>query len=216
MNDTPPDAHNGQTPPSAPPGAPQGPPPRPSSPLEGLEKPDLSIKEGGPAWEGDGSLIQRMVSTILQLVAHPMKTFESEGPQGGDEHLKPLLFALFATVPFVFVGVLYQPVLQVAFLYLGALLSYIGLMLFKVQKGGFFRTFRVAAYSRAVYPLFLIPYLGKLGAPIWGAVIFVLGCVVVHKAREENTVAKVVIGSLVLPVAAGVVFGLIMLILLIF
>lgn len=199
--------------------------------LSDIKNTDLTVKTGGPAWEGDGNIIQRLVSTIIQMVARPMQTFEPEAPEMPERHSKPLMFAIYSVVPFVFVGLLLQalldylivpsiarsstrflgviimPVLQIGFLYLGALLSHLGLRIFKVDREDFWATFRVAGYSRAVFPLYVIPYLGGMAAGAWSLVLTVLGCIVVHKGREEGTTGMIVLGVIMLPIAAMLVLG---------
>jgi hypothetical protein len=83
--------------------------------------------------------------------------------------------------PFVYGLVfIFSPVIAVVDVFLTAGLVHVCLMLIGGNRLGFEATFRVMAYSSAVYIMTIIPFCGNLIALVWGIAIIVIGLQRIH------------------------------------
>jgi len=87
--------------------------------------------------------------------------------------------------PFIY-GIIFvlSPVIAVVDVFLTAGLSHLCLILVGGNRLGFETTFRVMAYSSAVYIMTLVPFCGSIIALIWGIAIIIIG---LQRAHDTDT-----------------------------
>ena len=87
--------------------------------------------------------------------------------------------------PFVY-GLIFvfSPLIAIVDVFLTAGLAHICLLLVGGNRFGFETTFRVMAYSSAVYIMTLVPFCGNLISLVWGIAIIIIG---LQKAHDIDT-----------------------------
>jgi hypothetical protein len=90
---------------------------------------------------------------------------------------------------------------------------HLGLILTGSGKGGIGRTYRVFCYATAAALFLFIPLVGPLAAPVWGAVLLLLGMKTAHHTGTVRVLLSAVISFLV--IGMGLVLGAVILILVI-
>jgi len=91
------------------------------------------------------------------------------------------------------IRVVLAPIFAVVFIFVGAGILHLFLLLFRGGARGFHATLTVMAYSSGVYLLSAVPVCGGVVAPIWQAVILVIGLAAVHRCSMGKSAGAVLL-----------------------
>ncbi len=106
--------------------------------------------------------------------------------------------------PFVYGLVfIFSPVIAVVDVFLTAGLAHVCLMLVGGNRLGFEATFRVMAYSTAVYIMTIVPFCGNLIALVWGIAIIVIGLQRIHDTDSWRALVAVFLPFIVCLAGCG-------------
>mgnify|MGYP001076578920 CR=1 FL=1 len=92
---------------------------------------------------------------------------------------------------------LLSPVLVFAGVFLRAAVVHVCLLIVDAARGGFAATFRVVAYSEAVWILAVLPFCGNLFAVVWGTIVAIVGVRELHRCESWRAVVGVLLPLLI-------------------
>jgi hypothetical protein len=106
--------------------------------------------------------------------------------------------------PFVAMGFFFfSPIYVFAEIFIRAALMHVCLMLVDGNRSGFEATFRVAAYTEAVWIISIVPFCGNVVAMVWGTALAIVGLQRVHQTEAWRAVLAVLLPLLVCLASCG-------------
>ena len=166
--------------------------PPPLLPLQPLAAP-----QPGPAWEGEGGFLRRLVRTTGQVLFHPVRLFRAPARPG---YAWALSFGLilgtlgqacnvfwghalgqqYLSLRSAILSLIFAPLLVIITTFMTTWVVHFCLWVLRGAHNGVQATFRVMAYGQATGLLMAVPYLGMPLAAIWGLVVAIGGLAAAH------------------------------------